>query len=58
MKILFALLIFYSGIVSAQSQASGTPPMLFKEYLFDPRWPVKFLHLWPGQTPPPERAVN
>ena len=35
MKILFALLIFYSGIVSAQSQASGTPPMLFKEYLFD-----------------------
>ena len=35
MKILFALLIFYSGIVSAQSQPSGTPPMLFKEYLFD-----------------------
>lgn len=24
----------------------------------DPRWPVKFPHLWPGQTPPPERAVN
>ena len=24
----------------------------------NPRWPVKFLHLWPGQTPPPERAVN
>ena len=23
-----------------------------------PRWPVKFPHLWPGQTPPPERAVN
>lgn len=34
MKILFALLIFYSGIVSAQSQASGTSPVLFKEYLF------------------------
>ena len=24
----------------------------------DPRWPVKFPQLWPGQTPPPERAVN
>ena len=35
MKILFALLIFYSGIVSAQPQASGTPPVLFKEYLFN-----------------------
>lgn len=25
---------------------------------YNPRWPVKFPHLWPGQTPPPERAVN
>ena len=24
----------------------------------NPRWPVKFPHLWPGQTPPAERAVN
>ena len=23
-----------------------------------PRWPVKFPHLWPGQTPPAEPAVN
>ena len=26
--------------------------------VLQPRWPVKFTHLWPGQTPPPERAVN
>jgi hypothetical protein len=35
MKILLALLIFYSGIVSAQPHSNGTSPVLFKEYLFD-----------------------
>ena len=35
MKILFALLMLYGGIVSAQSQSNASSPVLFKEFLFN-----------------------
>jgi len=52
------LLTFQKNITEVISAPLSRGAMQGKCVRASPRWPVKFPHLWPGQTPPPERAVN